>query len=442
MKFHPNHLILLGSSRDRQSFAPAAGSGVPRVKHSRWELFIWVFAEARVCFRKAGVLRGGGRLQSTLKGGGSRTIANSMTNIGSGFFRLILASLVVLHHCSPLRLGGWAVYAFFILSGYWICRLWNRRYVHTRNPLLTFLVSRWWRLAPVFLLCTLLGEASNFLLGAGIALHLASSPSWWLRQLLIAGSNGAGTDLPPTWSLDVEMQFYLFAPLLVTLFGRIGPFFRWMSAAGACGWFGLFLFRGGNFQLAQLSLFVGFFLIGIAVQMTQWRPSSATGFGSLLIFLGVTLVLAIYPPTQRGVWRAGLDVGPLPFAVSLWWIMGAGVVIPFLAWNVSQDASRFDRFLGNLAYPLYLFHWIPRDWYYHFSLRSDPIWRQCTFLAMNFLVAASGAIIILLLVDQPSERFREAWVSSRRKKSKDRENHFSGSEPTSQVGPVSGDKPL
>jgi peptidoglycan/LPS O-acetylase OafA/YrhL len=54
----------------------------------------------------------------------------------------------------------------------------------------------------------------------------------------------------------------------------------------------------------------------------------------------------------------------------------------------------------------YLDHWIPGEWYYHFSSRSDPVWKQGALLVMDFLVAA----IILLLVDQPSERLREAWV--------------------------------
>jgi peptidoglycan/LPS O-acetylase OafA/YrhL len=327
------------------------------------------------------------------------------------------------------------------LSGFWICQMWRHRYAHTHHPLLTFIVSRWWRLAPVFLVCTCLSVASSFLLNGGSELHAASNLAWWLRQLLVAGSNGTGTYLPPSWSLDVEMQFYLVAPLLITLFGRIGPFFRCLTAAASSGWFVLFILRGGNIQLAHLSLFVGFFLIGVAVQMGQWKPSHTTAVASLLIFLGTTLVLAICPLTQRGVWRAGLDTAPPPFAVSLWWIIGAGVLVPFLAWNVSQDSPRFDRFLGNLAYPLYLFHWIPRQWYYHFSLRSDPLWKQCTLLAMNFLAAAAGALIILLFVDQPSERLRAAWVASRKKSSKARENLFSGSDQTAGVRSALGSKP-
>ena len=95
---------------------------------------------------------------------------------------------------------------------------------------------------------------------------------------------------------------------------------------------------------------------------------------------------------------------------------------------MSQDSPRFDRFLGNLAYPLYLFHWIPRDWYSHFTSRSDPVWRQCALLAMNFLAAAAGACLILFLVDQASERLLEGWVASRKKNSKVQQNLFSQSD--------------
>src|ERR1700721_2634089 len=99
-----------------------------------------------------------------------------MSKFGPGLFRLFLASVVVLHHSFPLKLGSWAVYVFFILSGYWICRLWRQQYVQTQSPLLTFMVSRWWRLTPVFLLCTLISLGSSFVLRGGAALHLANNP--------------------------------------------------------------------------------------------------------------------------------------------------------------------------------------------------------------------------------------------------------------------------
>jgi peptidoglycan/LPS O-acetylase OafA/YrhL len=261
--------------------------------------------------------------------------------------------------------------------------------------------------------------ASCLFLGDPGALQRASNPVWWVRQLLIAGSNQVGTNLLPTWSLDVEMQFYLVAPFLITLFERVRPVFRWMIIAAASGWLIFFTFRDGNIQNAQLPLFVGFFLIGVTIEMCEWQPSRAMAMSSLIFFFGMTLILAICPQTRSGVWRAGLApvlaTNALPtFAVNLWWILGSVAVIPFVTWNVAQNSPRLDRLLGNLASPLYLFHWIPRDWYYHFSQRSDPIWKQCALLSINFLAASAGAVIILLVVDQPLDRLRARWVGARR----------------------------
>jgi peptidoglycan/LPS O-acetylase OafA/YrhL len=344
-----------------------------------------------------------------------------MTKMRPGFFRLFLSFVVVFHHSFPLRLGAWGVYVFFILSGFWICRMWRERYAQTRHPLLTFIVSRWWRLAPIFLICTVLSVVSSFFLGDVGALQRASNPVWWVRQFLIAGSNQVGTNLPPTWSLDVEMQFYLVAPFLIALFEGVRPFSRWMIIAAASGWLIFFLLRGGNVQNAHLALFVGFFLSGITIEICEWKPSRITAISSLIFFFGMTLILAFFPQTRSGVWRAGLApvlaTNNFPsFVVNLWWIIGSGAVIPFVAWNVVQNSPRFDRLLGTLAYPLYLFHWIPRDWYYHLSQRSDPIWKQCALLSMNFLAASAGAMIILLIVDQPLDRLRTRWVAGRKRK--------------------------
>jgi hypothetical protein len=60
---------------------------------------------------------------------------------------------------------------------------------------------------------------------------------------------------------------------------------------------------------------------------------------------------------------------------------------------------------------------------------------------MNFLAAAAGAAIILLLVDQPSERLRAGWVASRKKNSKAGENLFSGSDQTAGLRPEVRSKP-
>ena len=67
-----------------------------------------------------------------------------------GAFRLILALAVFLHHSTGFNIGMSAVLIFFVLSGYWVATMWAHTYAHTRTPYLTYLISRVWRITPVF----------------------------------------------------------------------------------------------------------------------------------------------------------------------------------------------------------------------------------------------------------------------------------------------------
>ena len=90
---------------------------------------------------------------------------------GPGFFRLFLALMVFVYHTTRFAVGSSAVYVFFCLSGYWIYRMYTERYSATRQPLITYAVSRLWRLLPTFWLVTLLALTYLFFAGA--------LPSYW-----------------------------------------------------------------------------------------------------------------------------------------------------------------------------------------------------------------------------------------------------------------------
>src|SRR5262249_50667477 len=120
-----------------------------------------------------------------------RTLINMF---GPGAFRWLLALTVLAHHTTPLRLGAWAVYVFFILSGYWITRMWDEKYRRTRLPVLTFLVSRWWRLAPVLVCCMAIMISVSWASGWPLP---ALTPGWVLRQVAVVGSASGSRVLPP-----------------------------------------------------------------------------------------------------------------------------------------------------------------------------------------------------------------------------------------------------
>lgn len=331
---------------------------------------------------------------------------------GPGALRLILAFVVVVHHSTPLRMGALAVYIFFILSGYWIAKMWDERYSHSRNPLFTFYVSRWWRLAPVFLLCNVLGLL--WTLGRGNPLPMQSSPLLWLvRQLPIAGSGGIGAVLPPAWSLDVEMQFYLLAPALFWLFRRMNGSLAWLVGGGLLVLPILHFLRGGSADTPMLIPFLPFFAGGILIHRTQWHPSRAIGVLVLAVGILAVAIALMVPGLRSGIWIVGRHSLPPMEGVMLLWVLMASLSLPLVARSVRRPFTPRDRTMGDLAYPLYLFHWLPRECYYALGGPSRPAWQAGVLLLSNFACAFSGAWIIYKLVDRPLDRLRSRWVARR-----------------------------
>lgn len=54
-------------------------------------------------------------------------------NFGPGQFRIFLAALVVLSHLSSLGIGRPAVFTFFMLSGYWVLRMYEENIAPIRR---------------------------------------------------------------------------------------------------------------------------------------------------------------------------------------------------------------------------------------------------------------------------------------------------------------------
>lgn len=341
--------------------------------------------------------------------------------MGPGLFRLLLAILVVFHHSTPLRLGTFAVYVFFILSGYWIARMWDSKYSRTATPYWTFLVSRWWRLSPVFFACILMGFLSALALNNGFP-QACTSWEWWIRQIPIIGSSSLGLVLAPSWSIDVEMQFYIAAPLLIIISNRWRAFGCWLLFAGSLVWFIATRHSGDSENLPCGWLYLPFFCTGTLLHRTEWNAGRNLAWGTLFVFAIITLVILACPPTRPCIWIVGAfdhnETLPASIQTGRWLysFAGAFLMVPFISWNVRQRSGRLDREIGNFSYPLYLFHWIPREWYYHYVNWSLPAWRNGLLLTGNFVIAFVSAWLMLRLIDRPAERFREGWVNARLKK--------------------------
>jgi peptidoglycan/LPS O-acetylase OafA/YrhL len=343
-----------------------------------------------------------------------------------GFFRIILALSVFLDHSwdvfgSASQVGGWAVapvsrqnlhvfiwsgnavFAFFVLSGFFMAMVICEKYAKMEGGLGRFYFNRALRLYPtnwVMLACYLtfflVNDVPSFL-----TWHVQPHNGWLTPVAIFCNSFFLGSELitswnannwqyvlGPIWSLSVEMYFYILAPFIVTKSIR----FIVLLAA------------------ASLALRLTLYHLGFA--LTPWRyfffPSDLVYF--LLGVLAYRLHALIKPQIPLlGLASATILLGYItyqPFWVGndmdqweLWrFYILLAVCTPFL-FHFTKN-NRLDNFIGHLSYPVYLGHMLSFSVvirYYHGPLNKGTV---ALALTLSFAVA------VYFLVDQPIEKIR------------------------------------
>jgi peptidoglycan/LPS O-acetylase OafA/YrhL len=292
--------------------------------------------------------------------------------------RGLLASWVVLHHIVlaarfdpdsyPWRLlahhGQEAVLVFFILSGFAITKSLQTRPQHWSS----FLLARFWRIYPVYLIALAVGTAVCGLsasLGTGWFAGLEGqgfeawdpnegSPRWLHVLLHLTQLHGvvpaawlphADTSLvAPAWSLSTEFQFYAIAPalglLLLRRSDRVGPTL-----------FALLLLAvpvtnaaiPPTVAPASLLRYLDLFALGIAGAMLH-----ASGSRGRLLYCLLAVIVA------AAAWLGGRVI--VANAVLVWllfWL--ASTVTP--ARLTETRIGALGLLVGGLSYPLYLIHY-------------------------------------------------------------------------------------
>jgi peptidoglycan/LPS O-acetylase OafA/YrhL len=313
-----------------------------------------------------------------------------------GAMRVVLAVIVIAMHYAMFvgapfvtRVDGVPVYGFFFLSGYWVSKLWDAKYVTCRNPIGTFYISRAWRIYPLGTLGTALMIGALYLTGNGSTVAAANVPI-----SLLLGLPGYEIN-PPAWSLAIEVQFYLVAPFLLPLIKRPG----WAAVAAivtSAGWllFALSIDSGPRSTLLHFGL-----PLVLGAIWANWRLDALAArlapysFGVLAFFGVVVNVAGFY----LGLTEVEGFVRSQEMIVAL-------LFFPAVAASLSVMSDEADRLLSDYAYPLYLFHfpaWLFVSW-----LLPNP------FIALLPALALTAALsqLAILYIDRPLERRRREWV--------------------------------
>ncbi len=262
-------------------------------------------------------------------------------------------------HLSPL--GTYGVYLFFLLSGASMAYVYDADRVSTWRGISRFLVTRWFRLAPLYLLVCVVFLAM-----------LAARNGFWVSdipyRLALNATFAFGLHDPTVWalavggwSLGIEFVFYLAFPLLMQAARhRAG---RWLTLAVLvlvqAAWV---LSTVGREGLAaamtayhQVPAFGAWFFAGCLIGQARreggaWRGKGLSWTAGVLtwIALGLLLIAATGPnPGDELLGGRGLLIPPA-CALAVWVSGQVRVARPF--------ARALADLLGRLTFGVYLIH--------------------------------------------------------------------------------------
>lgn len=258
--------------------------------------------------------------------------------------------------------GFWAVAVFVMISGFVISHL----LIEKSEPYGAYIVRRLMRLLPAFLVASVLGAGAvtwaavaaahsplSAIPGYGFAAqvvrwqrgwfaHVPSNIALHLSMLHGLSPSSEYAFLPPGWSVSLEWQYYLIAPLLLVAVKRGAT---WTTAAAllvAAAWNATL---GQVFASPSALPAMGYYFVIGALSRVWLRPTKLPAALALLS-LGLPFVLRSFDLLPLGVWGA--------FLVFLVSERAAPGQKP--GWVALALESPVARYVGERSYSVYLLH--------------------------------------------------------------------------------------
>jgi peptidoglycan/LPS O-acetylase OafA/YrhL len=318
--------------------------------------------------------------------------------------------------------GSYGVYLFFVLSGASLAYNYSGRLAGARDSL-SFLATRWLRLAPLYIvLCGVyvaMLTARNGGLPGMLALRLAlnatfafglNDPTVW--ALLIGG-----------WSLGIEFIYYLAFPLLLLVLPRV-----WLCALAAIAltlvqWLWIYRTAGSAQGYAasavayhQVPAFAAYFFGGCIIG--HWRRLAGATMrqsAGLLAWAAMGLLRFLRNPVQQGDELLGAR-GVVLFIACF------AIVYASARVSVGARLAPVARWLGDITYGCYLLHplyffgfvWFVLPRYTEWDVTGLPLAVQWTIVAVVLALSCVTAAASERWFEAPVRRWGKRMLGGRR----------------------------
>jgi peptidoglycan/LPS O-acetylase OafA/YrhL len=328
-----------------------------------------------------------------------------------GTYRILLALTVVfLHFTNIAELSGlYAVFGFFVLSGYLMTLIMNESYGYTVNGIFAYAINRFLRIYPIYwfscviaLLVIVLIAGKISIGGAGF--YMPETPREWFQNFaLLLKFSTKPQIIQPAWTLTVELFFYLFIGAGLSRNKAITGV--WLAASIV---YTLYMLTTGATDYAR------FFTLGaaslpfsIGASMYHWRDNINARLPQLS-------TAPLLPAILFGIYLANIAVSHNLNVHNLagFYINIGLCAILLLTLQARRDlpgiSRKLDNALGELSYPVYLIH-APLSWFllYVCKLTGIPISGPSLLAFFTFVIPTVViAWLMTVSIEKPIELAR------------------------------------
>ncbi|PCE25226.1 acyltransferase [Paraburkholderia acidicola] len=302
-------------------------------------------------------------------------------------------------------LGGSGVTLFFVVSAFTLCLSSDSRRRDEGTPLRNFYIRRFFRIAPLFYVWIVL-----YCIRDKVIFDVLHSPAEIARSVFFVLNFFPGHEqgfVWASWTLGVEMLFYLAFPLFFKLASNFGRAVAMFLVSLLCRWVWHYVILMLVVDQSVASTYYNFsllhhiptFFLGIVAyrlySILDMNRARQHGVGELLIAAGLFGLLAIAYGMINTEQVDGITVQAVIYGVLL-----IGLAIKAPGWFVNP----VTRFYGKISYSVYLSH---ATTLFLMSSVFGFIYRRLTYVTFAYAVSLVIGLAVVTLISYVTYRFVE-----------------------------------
>jgi len=289
--------------------------------------------------------------------------------------------------------------------------MYNEKYSKFSSPYLVYIRSRCWRLLPLYWIVLafsislyfLIPEISNRVLPI---LSKNGAPEIMGSNLLLLGlANSVYLFIGSAWSLDIELQFYIIAPIFVIFINQKNAIYGTVLFAI------LSIFAILYIKNVGIIVYLPWFMIGYLIYLYNYISTIKTATYCLAIF-GLILTLHYVIPSIRDQYLLNRQATFFIFNYREFLnVILALLTIPFITLNIRIPLARHskDQLYSSMSYVIYLIHW-PLLQVYALTVIGLNKSQKLSHLIVYYVVCFAISWLISKYLDPLFENKRKLWL--------------------------------